>query len=167
MKSFGIIQEAGDIFKTINSMLFMRDNYVLVGIPQKETTREGEEITNAELLFIHTNGSPVNNIPARPVIEPAIKYNKDRISEMLRKSAQAFIDGSRIKAYEQLERVGIYAQNICRGWFTNPNNGWPPNSPSVIKVKMKKGATEPRPLIDTGELRKSITYVIVKDGEEQ
>ena len=39
--------------------------------------------------------------------------------------------------------------------FENPKNNWPPNSPRTIA---KKGSDVP--LIDTGELRKSITHVI-------
>ncbi|MBY6921870.1 hypothetical protein HYH30_19035, partial [Clostridium botulinum] len=46
-----------------------------------------------------------------------------------------------------------------RAWFTNPSNNWAENSAETIKRK-----DSDKPLIDTGELRKSITYVI-KGGE--
>ena len=46
----------------------------------------------------------------------------------------------------------------------NFENNWPPNSPSVIAEKRRKGSTNPRPLIDTGELRKSITYFVKTKG---
>ncbi len=157
----------------IDAVEFTKDNYVLVGIPQKTSSRNKleakskETITNAELLYIHTNGSPVNNVPARPVVEPAIYDDSERISKMLSDAFYALCDGDRDTCERIMQKVGIRAQNVCRGWFTNPKNGWPENSPAVIARKIKKGSTDPKPLIDTGELRKSITYVVVKDGVRQ
>lgn len=156
------VDKAGKLIKGIN---YTKDNYLLIGIPQKKTTRENEAITNAELLFIHTNGSPINNVPARPVIEPALEDDMERLTSMLKDFANEAIEGNFEEAQKQLERTGMRAQNVCRNWFTNADNNWPENAPSVRERKIKKGSTEPRPLIDTGELRKSIIYVVVKDGE--
>lgn len=156
------VDKAGKLIKGIN---YTKDNYLLIGIPQKKTTREDEAITNAELLFIHTNGSPINNVPARPVIEPALEDDMERLTSMLKDFANEAIEGNFEEAQKQLERTGMRAQNACRNWFTNADNNWPENAPSVRERKIKKGSTEPRPLIDTGELRKSIIYVVVKDGE--
>lgn len=147
----------------VKALKFMKENSVYVGVPEEDTDREeNANVTNAELLFIHTNGSPVNNIPARPVIEPAIENDKERLSRMMRDAGRDALNGDKSAALEKLKRVGIRGQNIARAWFTNPANGWPPNAPSVAAAKIRKGSTEPRPLIDTGELRKSITYVIKK-----
>lgn len=133
---------------------------VLVGIPQEKASRPelGEKVNNAELAYIHTNGSPIRNIPPRPIIEPAIKDSKEQIGDQLAKAAKATLDGKDGKPY--LEKAGIIGQNASRGWFTNPKNGWQPNSPLTIS---KKGSD--KPLIDTGELRKSITYVVRKKGK--
>ena len=160
---FKIRQVSGDfdfnkLFKAID------ENYVLVGIPQKEAARQNGPITNAELLYIHTNGSPINNIPKRPVIEPAMLDDRERLTKLLNAFLEAKIQGENEEANKMLGLVGMRAQNDARGWFVNPKNKWPPNSPGVRKYKIKKGSTNPNPLIDTGELRKSITYVVVKDG---
>lgn len=160
-----VVNSADNMGQLLKGLKFTKNNYVLVGIPQKKTKRKGEPITNAELLFIHTNGSPINNVPARPVIEPAIKEDKDRLSKMLKVAAVEAMNGEEEKAVQQLQLTGMRAQNVCRAWFVNAKNNWPPNSPSVTARKRKKGSTAPRPLIDTGELRKSITYVVVKNGE--
>lgn len=155
--------------KLINALTFLRDNSVYVGTQQKKSTREGDEITNAELLFIHTFGSPLRGIPARPSIEPAIEDDEERLTRMFKKSAQAILGGNPQQALDQLKLIGMRGQNISRGWFVNPKNGWPPNSPSTIRAKMAKfkgkGVYEPRPLIDTGQLRKSITYFVEHNGE--
>lgn len=162
---FTIVKAVDKVGKLIKGINYTKDNYLLIGIPQKKTTREDEAITNAELLFIHTNGSPINNVPARPVIEPALEDDMERLTSMLKDFANEAIEGNFEEAQKQLERTGMRAQNVCRNWFTNADNNWPENAPSVRERKIKKGSTEPRPLIDTGELRKSIIYVVVKDGE--
>lgn len=144
---------------------FVKNNELYVGIPQETSSRkEDKEITNAELLFIQTYGSPVNNIPPRPVIEPAIENNRDRISKMMHEALKIAMSGDSQGAVDQLKKVGMFAQNKCRAWFLDERNGWPPNAPSVIRRKIKKGSTDPKPLIDTGEMRKSITYFVKSWG---
>lgn len=159
--SVSIITSTDNFGKLMKAMNFMLENEVYVGISDETTAREKvEPVTNAELLFIHTNGSPVNNIPARPVIEPAIEDDKDRLAKMMDSAFNTAIKGNELEALRKLKLAGMRAQNVCRAWFTNPKNGWAPNSPSVSARKRSKGSTEPKPLIDTGELRKSITYFV-------
>lgn len=162
------IREESRNYNRLKKMLKeMKQNEVYVGITDDTTEREEQqtkEITNAELLFIHTNGSPIRNIPPRPVIEPAIRNDKDRLSRMMKQAAQLFLKGDKQGAINQLRKVGMRGQNVSRAWFLNPENGWPPNSPAVQAAKMRKGANIPRPLIDTGELRKSITYFVRTKG---
>lgn len=156
-----IVTTVDKIGKVAKAMNFMMENEVYVGISDETTTREkGEPVTNAELLYIHTNGSPVNNIPARPVIEPAIKDDKERLSEMMESAFLTAEKGDTEEALRKLKLAGMRAQNVCRAWFVNPKNGWTPNSPGVAARKRAKGSTNPKPLIDTGELRKSITYFV-------
>lgn len=165
--SVNIVEESRNYNKLKKTLKFMKENEVYVGIPDDTTVREEDrtgEVTNAELLFIHTNGSPINNIPPRPVIEPAIRNDKERLSGMMKKAAQLAFTGRFDEAVNQLRKVGMRGQNVSRAWFVNPENGWPPNSPSVQAAKRAKGADDPKPLIDTGELRKSITYFVKTKG---
>lgn len=161
-----IVEEARNFQRMMNTLKNMLKNEVYVGIADDTTEREADDtgITNAELLFIHTNGSPINNIPPRPVIEPAIYNDKDRLADMMKKAAQLFMEGRDEEAIKQLQRVGMRGQNVSRKWFVDEKNGWPPNSPAVRAAKIKKGSTDPKPLIDTGELRKSITYFVKTKG---
>ena len=155
--------ESIDQFKKIKE--FVENNELYIGIPQETSSRKQDnEITNAELLFIHTFGSPVNNIPPRPVIEPAIKNSKERIAKMMGNALKTAMSGNYQGAVDELKKVGMLAQNKCRAWFTDERNGWKPNAPSVYRRKLKKGSTDPKPLIDTGELRKSITYFVKTRG---
>jgi len=137
---------------------------VLVGIPEENSARnpdgsrpDGGPVDNVDLLYIHSNGSPLQGIPARPVLEPAMSANAERLGEMLDKAADAAMDGSADGMRRALESAGMAGQNAARAWFTDPRNGWAPNAPETVR---RKGSS--RPLIDTGELRKSITYVVRK-----
>lgn len=128
---------------------------LLVGVPQEETQREAgsKSITNAELMFIHTNGSPIRNIPKRPTIEPTINENKARITKMFSEGVKNALsnDGST----KDLEKLGIWLTNKIKAKFGSDELA--PDSPATIAKKKSD-----RPLIDTGQLRNSITYVIRK-----
>ena len=138
---------------------------VLVGIPEANNTRPGDPVTNAQLAFIHTNGSPIRNIPARPFIEPAIEDDSENISGILAEAMAALLEGNVTEANEKLEKAGMQGQRAAQLWFERPDkNQWPENSPATKARKLKKRATEPQPLIDTDKMRKSITYVIRKKG---
>ena len=115
------------------------------------------DVTNAELLFIHTNGSPVNHIPARPVLQPAITAdgNKQKISNEISKSIKSTLAGDKEGAENNMLRAALAGQNVARLWFTDGRNGWAPNKPRTIKAKGSD-----RPLIDTGALRASIVGVV-------
>ncbi len=126
---------------------------VYVGIPQ-ETSQRGK-INNAELLYIHTHGSPMRNIPARPVIEPALAHYKDKVMTQYSAALRAAAEGNQQALNTALIRTGLAGQNAVRDWFVNPANGWSENSRVTIARKRSN-----RPLIDTGTLRKSIIYVV-------
>ena len=113
------------------------------------------KINNAQLMYIHTNGSPARGIPARPVIEPALAANKELIGEALNAAADALLAGNAEEAEKAFKSAGQLGANAAKRWFRDPRNGWVENSPSTIKVKGSD-----KPLIDTGELRRSITYVV-------
>ncbi len=133
--------------KVMEALKVLKRNEVFVGIPDSTTGRKGE-VSNAELLFIHTNGSPTNNIPPRPVLVPSFQKNKERVSAALQNVANTAIKGYAQGVVPALEKAGMEGQNIARDYFT-ADNGWPP-------VKHRDG----NPLVDTGEMRKSITYVV-------
>jgi hypothetical protein len=133
---------------------------VYVGIPESEAARpkkKGETINNAQLMYIHTNGSPLKGIPARPVIEPSIEApdNKASIAALLKQAAQSALAGKRTDVLKFLRLAGMDAQNRVRAWFVDPRNHWAPNAPSTIARKHSD-----KPLIDTAELRKSVSYVV-------
>lgn len=130
---------------------------VLVGVPENKAPRRNEPINNAQLIYIHTHGSPIRNIPPRPIIEPALAHDRVAITDQLKQANQAVLEDNTAQALAHLQAAGIEGRNACIRWFDNPLNGWPPNAPSTIRAK---GSSHP--LIDTGQLRRSITYVVVE-----
>ena len=139
----------------------LKDTEVLIGIPDRGE-RDGDSgsgISNAELAYIHSHGSPKMGIPARPFLQPSIEANRDKIAAQQAKVIKAALDGNISLTLINLERVGLMGQNFAKGWFKNAENHWEPNSPATIK---QKGSDSP--LIDTGQLRNAITYVVRKDA---
>lgn len=184
--TFSVIQhETGEFEQLKNILDEIAKAAVYVGIPEEKTEREYDyeehyknaPPTNAGLLFIHTHGSELMGIPARPVIEPAIENDRETLEEMLAKVAKAYLDGDLHRASELLEKTGQRGANDAKRWFRNSANGWPPNKPATIRRKILKanasspkraarllrllleGAYEDTTLIDTSQMRNAITYV--------
>lgn len=165
----------------------LQKRQIQVGIPQKTSSRKSEGINNAELLYIHTHGirrkamreemqegmdrglkyseafslyiqshgSPLWHSPPRPVLEPAIKANKEKIAMQFSKIVKAAADGNADAMERAITSTGMTAQNACRAWFKDPRNEWPRNDPKTVKLKGSD-----KPLVDSGELRDSIVYVV-------
>ncbi len=165
----------------------LQKRQIQVGIPQQTSSRKSEGINNAELLYIHTHGirrkamreemqegmdrglkyseafslyiqshgSPLWHSPPRPVLEPAIKANKEKIAMQFSKIVKATADGNADAMERAITSTGMTAQNACRAWFKDPRNGWTRNDPKTLKLKGSD-----KPLVDSGELRDSIVYVV-------
>lgn len=123
---------------------------------QKEIDK-GTKYSVALQMYIHSHGSAIYKVPPRPIIEPAIEKRKDEVAELLEKPIEAALNGE--DYMKSLEDVGLHAKTIVQDYFEGDNK-WPPNAESTIR---RKGSDQP--LIDTGALRQSITFVI--DGGEK
>lgn len=137
--------------------------HVLVGVPDTKADREyekGEEINNAALAYIHNNGSPSQNIPARPFLEPGILDVEPRIQHYLRQVGTQSLNSNKNGVVKALEAVGLTAQNGVRARInTGPFEAL---KPGTLAARLRRGRTGTKPLIDTGQLRNSITFVIGK-----
>lgn len=183
-------QNNGGFDGLIARMQKLKKRRIMVGIPEKKAARQDEPINNAQLLYIlshgvrkksmrqemqpkidagmkysaayqlyiMSHGSPLWHIPPRPVLEPALEANADAIGKLFQAVIKAACKGDEETVQRAMHRCGMKAQNVCRGWFSDPRNGWAPNSPLTIKLKKSE-----RPMVDTGTMRKAITYVI-KEG---
>lgn len=138
-------------------------NRVLVGIPAENTFRKYDpenlqEPTNAMLGYIHEYGSPANNIPARPFLIPGIAMAQEDIGTLLENSIRMTLNGRALDVDRALHRVGLLAQNAVRRRITE--GPFIPLRPATLARRRARGREGTSPLIDTTQLRSSITYVV-------
>lgn len=171
-----LIDRSDEIARAIKKLA---DIHVMVGIPKTRNERRDDphqEITNAALGYIHEHGSPVANIPARPFLQPGVKMATAQFIPYLVKAAGAAMEGQETQLMAALNAAGIIAVNSVRKKITEgPFTPLSPRTIAARKAKLKgttalsrkqkdQGFTDIRPLIDTGQLRQSITYVIRSRG---
>lgn len=120
-------------------------------------------LNNAQLMFIHENGSPLNHIPRRPVLQMTIDFVKrEWLTTILDRAIDRYISsGFDVNEYKkELEQFCVRVQNYARKIIYSNDGRLAPNSPSV--AAKKKGN---HPLFDTGQLVRSITCRLVESSE--
>lgn len=133
---------------------------IYFGVPRDTTIRHTgkvERIDNATILAIMEHGSPVKNIPPRPLLKPVLNKHKDKILEIFGKVYAMLLAGDEQGADRELDILAQRVQRWTQAFFTE-DNGWAPNAPSTIR---RKGSD--KPLIDSGSLRQSIRGIFVKE----
>lgn len=154
-----VLKVVDGMAKLVEAVAQLRASQVLVGVPAEEAPRDDNEpINNAALAYIHNYGSPAANIPARPFMEPGIKAAQDQITDGLKIAARSAIEG-RVQGVEAgLNRAGISASESVRHQINDGD--FTPLAPSTIADRLAKGFDSEKPLIRTGAMRNSITYVV-------
>jgi hypothetical protein len=157
----GVKMTKDNVSVVLRSIQQLASNEVLIGIPASTTERQDDEpINNATIGYIQETGSPVNNLPARPFLVPGVESAQKAATDELKKGADDAMDGNAQAADKALHRAGIVASNSVKAKI---NSGIAPElAESTIAARRRRGRTGTTPLIDTGSLRNSITYVLRK-----
>lgn len=129
---------------------------VLVGVPAGEARDDGP--SNAEIGYQNEFGSPANNIPARPHLIPGVAAVQDKAVARLTQAASAAATGRMSDAERHLHAAGLIAQNSVRRTLTTA--AYRPLSERTLAERRARGRTGTKPLIDTGQYRNAITYVV-------
>ena len=165
---FEITKGKDDLPKLLKQVHDLHSKIVLVGVPDERGSRDestGKEITNAALAFIHQNGSPAANIPARPFMTEGAASVQDRITQGLLRIGEAQLDPKTTeqKMYYLYARLGeIAANGIKRKMTQGP---WHKLAAGTKAYRLRVGKrTDMKPLIFTGQLRASVTYVVRRVG---
>lgn len=138
----------------------LKSQTLLVGIPQGENEREeNQPIGNAALLYIHEHGSPVNNIPPRPVMSIGLKKSQKPLIEEFRKGAKAILDGKTKAVDQMLTRAGFIATTAIKK-VIDDQDGIEAPADSTLKARKRKGFEGEKALLVSGQLRNAITFVI-------
>ncbi|PHM33325.1 hypothetical protein [Xenorhabdus innexi] len=154
---------------------------VLVGVPAENSPRDDVPFGNAGIGYINEFGSPAQNIPPRPHLQPGVRSVEDKTTEQLKLAAEWILEGKKDKAEKALNKAGqIAVQGIQR--YMTTHDFEPLADPTVaararrgrkgakVEVQNRQEGGTPnnanaRPLIDTGNYRRSITYVVRDKGE--
>lgn len=152
------VDKMASIIKAINE-LGAKD--VLVGIPEANTDRKpGYPATNALIGYVQEFGSPANNIPARPFLIPGVQDIQKPAADRLKVAAQRALSGDLSQAEKQLHVAGLMGQNSARAKINS--NVQPKLSERTLAARRARGVTRENTLVDSGQLRNAITYVIRK-----
>ena len=153
-----------DNFKAVERAIKqLVDRRIMVGVPAKEALRRPEPgqtqtVNNAMLAYLHENGCPASNLPARPFLKPAIEASKVLIKDRLKAAAVDGLKG-RVSAVDQaMHALGLAVSLAVK---LKINTGpFQPLSERTIAQRRARGRYGDKPLIDTGQLRNAITYVL-------
>ena len=163
---------------------------VLVGVPGSSGERkpgpDGKTaLSNADIGYLMEYGSPAQNIPPRPFLVPGIAAAKDKIAAQLKRGGMAALDGKEDVLLSAQMAAGAAAVSSVQATITS--GAFAPLSPRTIAARAKRGQTGAKqyqklkkegvpedvllgtalvkPLIDSGQLRQAITYVIRRRGK--
>ena len=118
--------------------------------------------TNAEIGLLHEKGSLTQHIPRRSFLEMPLIMHSEGLKSIKESLVPVFSTtdsiGKRKSMWRQAYvKLGMLAENIVQTAFESRGFGqWAPDSAGTIKRKHSD-----QPLIDTAQLRRSITSDVV------
>lgn len=116
---------------------------------------ESDSKTNADIGLVHEMGSRSMHIPRRSFLEMPLTLKMPEYAATFGAQLMKAIDAGNIKPAFTL--LGIKGEQVVQLAFASRGFGvWPANAPSTIS---RKGSSQP--LIDTAQLRRSITSDVV------
>jgi len=157
MKS-GLTVRSDSAKSILDALKTLENKDVLVGIPESKDERDDGDIGNAAIGYINENGSPAQNIPPRPHLKPGVRSVEQDFMPHLKTAARKALEGDAEGAVTSLDRAGTVAANGVKRYITI--TGFTPLADATIANRLRRGRTGNKPLIDTGEYRRSITHVV-------
>lgn len=129
---------------------------VLVGVHEGEEQQEADEMTSAQIAATHEFGSEDGTIPERSFLRASTDHYEKEFSEAFSESFRSITSGRARSAQRELARIGLLGQAKVREYITIVGQSvWPDISDAT---KDRKGST--KILIDTGQLRRDISYTV-------
>lgn len=151
---------------------------IKIGVFSGDSKREAKVtvgVTNAELMYIHENGSPTRHLYGYKVLQKTINYaNENLLKKALNDSVLAYLKSGKYEDLEKpLRKMCMRMENYARSLILDNEvlQAEHPNSYYTAKAKWlkelgNKGKEYPglpagsHPLFDTGQLTRSITCVL-------
>lgn len=134
----------------------LKQNEVFIGYQAghaKHTDEDGNTADMAEIAMFNELGTSTS--PPRPFLRMTVDENKDKINQFVETQTKRIAQGA--SAEQCMKQVGAFGVSLVQEKIGNGT--FAPNAESTIKAKGSD-----KPLIDTGQLRQSVHYVIKKGG---
>lgn len=120
-----------------------------------KTSKEKSSITNAEIGLAHEKGVKSQNLPRRSWLEePLTDHLSDYFQQVGAEAIAYILTAQPKKAYEDLGL--ICEQIILKGFESDGYGKWKPLKQATIIAKNSS-----RVLVDTAQLKKSVTSMVV------
>lgn len=152
--------KTGEIEKAIKALVKRK---VLIGIPDSAAERKPEPggssaPSNSTIGYVMEFGEPSLNIPARPFLVPGVVAAKEKIVARMRKTGEAVLSGDLDALDPGLMAAGLIGQSAVKAKITQ--GPFEPLAERTLAARRARGRTGEKPLVDTGQLRQAVTYVI-------
>lgn len=116
------------------------------------------DITEVQAVAsVHEFGAPRRNIPQRPFLRPAFDENRAKINAFVDREYQKVLNGQ-TTVEASLTRLGLYHEAHVKAKITKVKD--PPLKP--VTIARKKSSN---PLIDTGQMRNTVTSAVFVHGD--
>lgn len=132
---------------------------VVVGIPASKNERHDDsDLTLAQIGAIHEYGAPEAGIERRSFLRVPLSMEAGNLFKQIEKDLKF----SKINTSKALGRLGAGGQSVVLKAFKTQGEGtWKKLSKATERRRKKgKGSGSNKPLIDSGQLRRSITYEV-------
>lgn len=161
--SIRVVKDRTSAFEKALLALIKRE--VLIGVPAENASRSGDDepINNATIGYLMEYGEPGRNLPARPHLIPGIEGIRDKIVSRMEAMGKKALSGDLSEIDKGLHAVGLMGQNAVRNKITE--GPFTPLAPRTLAERKARGRTGEKPLIDTGQYRRSQTYVVRNKGK--
>lgn len=121
--------------------------------PKRTATEATSTLTVAEIAFIMEYGSIKNNLPPRPIMAKTVARTKNQLVNLQGRSLDSVLAG-KVSAEQAMKLLALWFEGELKRSFISET--FAPLNPQTVA---KKKST--RPLIDSGQLRQSITSKVI------
>lgn len=150
--------------KNFKGLDFLTKSGLQIGIlPEDAANTPPDEMSNAEKMYVNSQGSPARNIPPRPVIEPVMDRLFPLYADDLSRIVAEMIETDDTTEIIQFYRImGDQCVRVIKSDFTSPVGGRKKNAEAT-----EEGKEGPTPLIDTGSMMKAISFKVIGAPERK
>ena len=138
--------------KILAEMQALGQKRVKVGIQNDASVHDGGDMSVAAIAYINEYGTRDGRIPPRPAHTNAFDDNKISLNNLVKRLVKGVSEG-KLTAQKAAAILGQTHEDSVKQSITNLRT--PANAPRTIA---QKGSSNP--LIDTGQTRNSVRYVV-------